>query len=71
MTDKDLWGQHVANPCIGYCVLNDQNVCEGCGRTRDERTDWIFMSDDDKRKVLVSAEKRMEEIKKKNSQLPN
>ncbi len=24
------------NPCIGVCIIGEDGVCEGCGRTEDE-----------------------------------
>lgn len=53
----------VKNPCIGYCQLNEEAVCKGCGRTKDERTDWIFLSDDEKRKIADDAKVRLAAIK--------
>ncbi|EWH08137.1 hypothetical protein DS2_18920 [Catenovulum agarivorans DS-2] len=56
-------GNKPKNPCIGYCQLNEDDVCKGCGRTKDERTDWIFLSDDEKRKVVGDAKVRLAAIK--------
>lgn len=42
----------VASPCIGVCVLNLEDCCEGCFRTSEEITDWGAMSDDERRNVL-------------------
>ncbi|WP_016953983.1 DUF1289 domain-containing protein [Catenovulum agarivorans] len=53
----------VKNPCIGYCQLNEDDVCKGCGRTKDERTDWIFLSEDEKRKIADDAKVRLAAIK--------
>ena len=53
----------VKNPCIGYCQLNDNDICKGCGRTKDERTDWIFLSDAEKSKVVDDAKVRLAAIK--------
>ena len=55
--------KHVANPCIGYCKLNDNNICAGCGRTVDERTDWIFLTPSQQRDIADKAAKRLIEIK--------
>ncbi|KMT63646.1 DUF1289 domain-containing protein [Catenovulum maritimum] len=55
--------EHIKNPCIGYCLLNQDNICGGCGRTKDERTDWIFLNNDEKLTIIENSEKRLAEIK--------
>lgn len=48
----------VASPCISVCYLDDDGLCEGCYRTVDEIAEWIQMSNDDKRAVLVKCNER-------------
>jgi len=24
------------NPCVGICIIGEDGVCEGCGRTEDQ-----------------------------------
>lgn len=38
------------SPCIGVCKIKDA-VCEGCGRTLQEITDWPSMTKQQKREV--------------------
>jgi predicted Fe-S protein YdhL (DUF1289 family) len=39
-------------PCLGRCTtpLGD-DICRGCGRTFDEVTRWVGMTEDEKRQV--------------------
>jgi uncharacterized protein len=42
----------VPSPCIGICQSNSKGYCLGCYRTREERQNWINLSNDDKQKVI-------------------
>ncbi|WP_338862066.1 DUF1289 domain-containing protein [Mycetohabitans rhizoxinica] len=39
------------SPCIGVCSTLFDEVCKGCGRTAEEVSNWVFMTDDEKRAV--------------------
>jgi len=39
------------SPCIGYCVLDDSGVCEGCGRTGEQIVDWQSLSPEERRRI--------------------
>ena len=39
------------SPCIGVCSTLFDEVCKGCGRTALEVSNWVFLSDDEKRAV--------------------
>ncbi len=39
------------SPCIGVCSTLFDEVCKGCGRTATEVSNWVFLSDDEKRAV--------------------
>lgn len=57
----------VPSPCVGVCQSDDKGLCLGCLRTRDERTNWITLSSDDKQKVIKRCiqRKKRKEIKVK------
>lgn len=42
----------VPSPCIGICQSDDKGYCLGCMRTREERQQWISLTNDDKQKVI-------------------
>lgn len=46
------------SPCISVCVLDENDVCEGCFRTAAEITDWVMVSDDEKRDILRRCQER-------------
>ncbi len=50
--------QSVNSPCIAVCVLDVDDVCEGCFRTGDEITDWFMADDDQKRAILARCHER-------------
>lgn len=46
------------SPCISICVLDDQDVCQGCFRTGCEITDWFAASASEKEQILENARER-------------
>ena len=36
------------SPCIGICTTLYDEVCQGCGRTLNEVSNWVFFSDEEK-----------------------
>ena len=42
----------VASPCISVCVLDCDDVCEGCFRTATEIASWAMLDDAEKRNVI-------------------
>ena len=48
------------SPCISICVLDDDDICQGCYRSADEITDWFMASTEEKRAIIVRARERME-----------
>ena len=49
----------VPSPCIGVCVLNIDDHCEGCYRSADEITRWGALDDARRRAVLENTLERM------------
>ena len=57
----------VKSPCIKVCKYDIEKNCIGCHRSMEEISNWILLSDDEKRQVLKNAEKRSKTpIKGKN-----
>ncbi len=53
----------IESPCVDICQLNMKTgICTGCFRTMDEISQWIELSDDDKREVLRTAKDRERKI---------
>jgi predicted Fe-S protein YdhL (DUF1289 family) len=36
------------SPCIGVCTTLYDEVCQGCGRTLSEVSNWVFFSQEEK-----------------------
>ncbi|HEX3073090.1 MAG TPA: DUF1289 domain-containing protein [Ignavibacteriales bacterium] len=49
----------VKSPCVKNCQIDERSgYCKGCLRTIGEITEWMFMSDEDKLKLLDELNKR-------------
>lgn len=49
----------VKSPCVKNCQIDERSgYCMGCLRTIGEITEWMFMSDEDKLKLLDELNKR-------------
>ena len=50
----------VQSLCVSICVMDEDDICQGCFRSAEEITDW-FMADDDKRvEIILRAKERRE-----------
>lgn len=45
------------SPCIGVCSTLFDEICKGCGRTAMEVSNWVFMTDEEKRAVWERIER--------------
>ena len=52
--------KEVPSPCVSICVLDDEDICQGCFRSAREITDWFMASNDEKRAIIARARERME-----------
>ena len=59
----------IPSPCRGICQTDDRGFCRGCMRSRDERFNWIKMSDPQKRDVLRLCRQRLLRLQRANKQL--
>ncbi|MCC4264227.1 DUF1289 domain-containing protein [Oceanimonas baumannii] len=48
----------VQSPCIGYCRLNEQQICAGCFRRIDEITGWRDKPQAEKRNIIQRCAER-------------
>lgn len=39
------------SPCVAICSTLFDEICRGCGRTAMEVSNWVFMSDEEKKQV--------------------
>ena len=54
----------IKSPCISVCVLNEEDICEGCYRSAREITDWSVLSQDDKKVVMGNVKQRFKQLNK-------
>ncbi len=47
------------SPCNKICTLNDDHICVGCGRSRQEIALWSQLSEGEKRRVADRARTRL------------
>ena len=48
-------------PCISICVIDPETaLCEGCGRTLDEISNWSRMTAEERRAVMAELAGRRE-----------
>ncbi|RQT16168.1 DUF1289 domain-containing protein [Burkholderia contaminans] len=50
------------SPCVGVCSTLFDDVCQGCGRTADEVSHWVFMNDDEKRAIWERSARRCDSV---------
>ncbi len=48
----------IKNPCIGKCKYDENDVCTGCDRTKEEIVGWDKFSEQEKREILKKIVER-------------
>jgi predicted Fe-S protein YdhL (DUF1289 family) len=56
--------EDVKSPCISVCVLDENDICEGCYRSAIEITDWSEMTNDKKKQVMLDVRLRFKQLNK-------
>ncbi len=52
--------QEPQSPCISVCLLDEQDICQGCFRSGAEITDWFMANAEQKRAILQRCAERRE-----------
>ena len=52
--------ERVIDPCQAICRFDDDDVCIGCFRKREDINNWRFMSNDERRKVVEVVKPKIE-----------
>ena len=59
--DKVWRRDEIESPCVKICVLHPEaGICLGCYRSAAEITDWVMLSNEEKRQVLKRSQERLE-----------
>ncbi len=53
--------KEVPSPCVSICVLDDEDICQGCFRSAREITDWFMETPEGKQEILDRAIARRKE----------
>lgn len=48
----------IESPCLNICVLDEEEICQGCFRSLEDIRGWSAYSEDKKLAVLHDAEQR-------------
>lgn len=48
----------VASPCVNICALDEADICIGCQRSATEITQWMRLSNHERREVLARCDER-------------
>ncbi len=46
------------SPCVSICVLDENDICQGCFRSAEEITDWFMASTSEKNEILIRCRER-------------
>ena len=57
----------VKSPCIQVCKYDKNEICQGCHRSMEEITQWLFMTDAQKEVVLENVKQRMNEVSREKN----
>jgi predicted Fe-S protein YdhL (DUF1289 family) len=56
----------IESPCILVCSVDMKSgYCFGCGRTRDEISDWIGMTPEKRREIMAVLPERLETVERR------
>jgi predicted Fe-S protein YdhL (DUF1289 family) len=56
----------IESPCILVCSVDMKTgYCFGCGRTRDEISDWLTMSPEERREVMALLPARLDTVERR------
>jgi predicted Fe-S protein YdhL (DUF1289 family) len=53
--------QPVASPCIDICVLDENDICQGCYRSAREIGEWSSLDNPGRKAVVEQARRRRTE----------
>jgi len=63
----EVWNRtEIQSPCVRICVLHqDEGICIGCYRTRDEIGKWSLMTDEERAKLMEELPDRGGRLRKR------
>ena len=58
MTSKTV---RIIDPCQAVCKFDEDDICIGCFRKREDINNWRFMSDNDKKTIVEEVKPKIAE----------
>ena len=50
----------MSTPCVNFCWIEPgADLCEGCGRTREEIAGWYLLGEDRRLAIMAGLKQRM------------
>lgn len=49
----------IPNPCKSICKLNDNNICIGCYRTKEEVAEWPKLTNEQRFVIITRINKNI------------
>lgn len=53
----------IPSPCVNVCEWNNRGYCLGCFRSREERFNWLKISDFQRQRVINACARRKSKVK--------
>lgn len=50
-----------SSPCISVCLLDENDICQGCYRSANEITGWFMADAREKKEILQRSRQRLKE----------
>ncbi|HAA10497.1 MAG TPA: DUF1289 domain-containing protein [Cytophagales bacterium] len=51
---KSYLSSPVSSPCLMVCRLDQEAVCVGCGRTKEQITRWLTYTEEERKEIMAS-----------------
>lgn len=54
---------NITSPCIDVCDVDSTgHYCIGCGRSMDEIANWLALSDEKRRAIMLKLPERLQQL---------
>ena len=60
MTDNNQSSQRPVGPCQAVCKYDDEDVCIGCFRRKEDIENWFFLDDARKWEIIHEVKPKIE-----------
>ncbi len=53
------------SPCINVCELDEDNICQGCGRSLEHILNWTNYTEKEREEIITRLNKKIDNNEKK------